>query len=623
MQETVHPFSPGHRGNRRLLVSSSQPCRFRFLYRTIIRKGRARVKLTTERKPGSIVELNITADDAEFQEAIDKAITTQARNVQIPGFRKGKAPRSMVERFYGGREVFAQDAAEKLMDQLYQQALKDEDISPVGDPELTSMEIDPTLTFVVDVPVYPEIELGNYNDVRVDPIDAAVTDEDVEEVITRLLKQQAEWTDAEGRKPTEGDQVTIDYTVFEGDKEFQEPVTDAEWVLGETNLLEQLRERIEDLEPGQTDEFEVFFEEDDETADPQIRGKQLKYTVTLKGVKERNLPEMTDELAKEIAGAESVDDLRQQIYDDIHQGKTGDGRTNVINQIVEKVAETTTIDIPAVMVDEEVEHQLSHRKEDLQRQGISWDQMLMFSGQSEDAMKEELRPEAERRLRNTMILQEIARVENIEVSDEDIENEITKMVGGDLNPDPEDTEAVERARRMREVYNGDYFRNVMKNDLFERQLTDRIIDIATEGKGAVSNGWAPAEAGEETEKKKPAKKAKKSDSAKADDAKADSDKETSSRSTKLPKDGEGTEWVAGDGTDNVPDGFPLKGNASSKIYHPEESPNYSTTIAEIYFADGAVAEAHGYRLPKTLEKAAKEAGDSVADAAAKLKGDDE
>lgn len=449
------------------------------------------MKLTTERKPGSIVELSIVADDAEFQEAVDNAITRQAKNVQIPGFRKGKAPRHMVERFYGGREVFAQDAAEKLMDKLYQQALKDEDINPVGDPELTSMEIEPTLSFVVDVPVYPEIELGDYKAVRVDPIDAAVTDEDVEEVITRLQKQKAEWTEVEGRKPVEGDQVTIDYTVHDGDEEFQEPVTDAVWVLGETNLLEQLRDRIEDLEIGETQEFEVVFEEDDETADPKIRGKQLKYSVTLKGIKERELPEMTDELAKEIAGAENVADLRKQIFEDIHQGKSGDARTNVINQIVEKVAETTTIDLPAAMIDEEVEHQLSHRKEDLQRQGISWDQMLMFGGQTEEEMKADLRPEAERRLRNTMILQEIARLENIEVTDEDLDEEINTMVGGDLNPDPEDTEAVERARRMREVYNGDYFRNVLKNDLFERKLTGFIIDIATEGKGAVINGWEP------------------------------------------------------------------------------------------------------------------------------------
>ena len=606
------PVWPRSSGQPQGVWFHPEPAAFRFLYRAIYRKGRARVKLTTERKPGSIVELSITADDAEFQEAIDTTIKNQARNVQIPGFRKGKAPKSMVERFYGGREVFAQEAAEKLMDKLYQQALTDEDISPVGDPELTSMELDPTLAFVVDVPVYPEIELGDYKAVRVDPIDAAVTDDDVQEVLDRLQKQKAEWKDVEGRKPVEGDQVTIDYTVHEGEEEFQEPVTDAEWVLGETNLLEQLRERIEDLEPGQTEEFEVVFEEDDESADPKIRGKHLKYSVTLKGVKERDLPEWTDELIKEITGAESMDELRQQIYEDIHQGKTGDGRTNVINQIVEKVAENSTIDLPAVMIDEEVEHQLSHQKEDLQRQGLSWDQFLMFSGQDEETMKEQLRPESERRLRNTMILQEIARLEEIEVSDDDIDAEINSLAGGDLNPDSDDAEAVERARRMREVYQGEYFRNVLKNDLFERQLTNHIIEFATEGKGAVLNGWEPKEAEPETESEADEKPAEKEE-----------DVPAPARSKKLPTEGEGSDWVAGDGTDSVPEGFPLKGNASSKIYHPEESPNYSTTIAEIYFANDEVAQAHGYRLPKTLEKAAADAGSAAADALKKLKGDDE
>lgn len=579
------------------------------------------MKLTTERKPGSIIELNIAAEDAEFQEAVDKAIVRRAKNVQIPGFRKGKAPLNMVERFYGGREVFAQDAAEKLMDQLYQEALKQEDINPVGDPELVNMELDPTLNFVVAVPVYPEIELGDYNAVRVDPVDAAVTDSDVEEVLERLRKQQATWEDVEGRKPSEGDQVTIDYTVHEGEEVFQEPVTDAVWVLGETNLLEQLRERIEDMEPGQNEEFELFFEEDDESADPKVRGKQLKYNVTLKGVKTRNLPELTDELAKEITGAENVEELREQIFEDIHQGKTGDARNEVLNKIIEAVAETTNIDIPTVMVDEEIDHQIGHRKEELKRQGITWEQMLAFSGLDEEKVKEDTRPDAEKRLRNTMILQEIARQENIEITDEDVDAEIDNIAGPDLNPDTDDAEAVERARRMREVYNGDYFRNVLKNDLFERRLTERIIEIATEGKGAVLNGWEPK--AEEPAKKSEKKSSKKVKKAQNEEDPTKSEVDASKLRKKLPESGEGTDWVMGDGTQDVPEGFPIKGNASSHIYHPAESPNYESTIAEIYFKDGDAAESHGYRLPKTLEAAGEQAGKSVIDAAKKAAKDKE
>ena len=571
------------------------------------------MKLTTERKPGSLIELNITADEQEFTSEVDKAISRQAKNVQIPGFRKGKAPRHMVERFYGGREAFQQDAAERLMDKYYREALEQEDIRTVGEPELSDMSFDPTLNFVVTVPVYPEIKLGDYKDVRVDPIDAAVSDEDVQEVVTRLQRQASEWMDVTDRKPAEGDQVTIDYTVKEGEADFQDPVNDAVWVLGETNLLPQLRERIEDMEVGATEEFDVLFEEDDETADPQIRGKLLHYTVTLKGLKTRELKELTDEFAKEAAGAESVDDLLRQIREDIHQGKTNDARTEIMNTIVEKIAESTEIDIPEIMIDEEVEHQLNHRKEDLQRQGINWDQMLAMSNMTEDDVKADTRPEAERRLRNTMILQEIARIEEIAVTDEDLDAEIDRVAGPDLNPDDADEEAVARAKRLRDVYNSDYFRNVLRNDLFERKLTDRVIEIATEGKGPAINAFVAPE-----EDETPA------DTTSTETVEAETEAEevaetAAPRSNKLPTEGEGTEWVAGDGGDTAPEGFPIKGNASSKIFHPEESPNYSNTIAEIYFATPEAAEAHGYRLPKTLQQAGESAGSLAAGMAKKAK----
>ncbi len=449
------------------------------------------MKLTTERKPGSLVELNITAEDEEFQEALDKAITRQGRNLQIPGFRKGKAPRHMIERFYG-REAFLRDAADEVMDRLYREALEKEDISPVGEPSVEIVELEP-VNFIVTVPVYPTFELGDYTSVRAEPVDAAVTDDDVQEVLDRLQKQQSEWKDAEDRTPVDGDQVTIDYTVKEGDKDFQDPVTDAVWVLGETNLLEQLRDKIGDMKVGETEEFDLVFEEDDQTADPQIRGKQLTYSVTLKGLQERDLKPIDDEFAKTVAGAESVEDLKQQIREDLHQGKTNDARNEVVNKIVDQIAEQVEIDLPEAMIDDEVEHQIGHRKQELQQQGMAWEQMLRVTNSSEEQVKAEMRPEATRRLKNSMILQEIAKQENVEVTDEDLDAEIARVAGVDLNPETDDQEAIERAERLRGVYNSDYFRNVLRNDLFERKLTDRLIEIATEGKGAVINAWEPSE----------------------------------------------------------------------------------------------------------------------------------
>jgi trigger factor len=565
------------------------------------------VKLSVERKPASLVELNITAEEDEFAAALDKAISKQARSLQIPGFRKGKAPKAMVIRYFG-REAFLRDAADEVMDRLYRQALEQEDLRPVGDPEVEIVDLEP-VNFIVTVPVYPTVELGDYSTVRVDPIDAAVSDDDVQEVLDRLQRSQSAWVDVtEARTPTEGDQVTVDYTVHEGDEAFQEPVEDAIFVLGETNLLQPLRDKIEEMQVGDTEEFELVFEEDDETADPQIRGKALRYNVTLKSLKQRDLKPLDDEFAKTVAGAESLDDLRQQIRDDVHQGKTNDGRTEVLNNVIDAIAEQAAIDLPAAMIDDEVEHQLNHLKQDLQRQNTSWDAYMRASGRDEDEIKTDLRPDAERRLRNSIILQEIARLENVEVTDADLDAEIARVAGPDLNPEGDDDEAKARAQRLRELYQGEYFRNILRNDLFERKLTDRILEIATEGKGAVLNGWVAPEPTEATT-------ATEGETAEAPEAgQAEGDDEPAKRSSKLPEEGEGTDWVAGDGTDAAPEGFPIKGNASSRIYHPENSPSYANTIAEIYFATPEAAERAGYRLPKSLQQA----GESAADTAASL-----
>jgi trigger factor len=450
------------------------------------------VKLSVERQPASIVVLDIAADEDEFATSMDRAFRRVARDIQIPGFRKGKAPRTIIERFYG-RDVFLREAADEVMDTLYRQALEQESLTPVGEPDVELVELEP-VSFKVTVPVYPTIEVGDYAAVRVEPEDAAITEADVDEVLERLRKSQAEWVEpAEARTPVEGDRVTVDYSVKEGEEDFQEPVEDAQFVLGETNLLQQLREKIEEMHVGDTETFELAFDEDDATADPSIRGKALAYTVTLKKVEERDLPELNDEFAKNAADAGSLEDLRVQIRDDVHQGKTSDARTSVVNRIIDLIAEGAEIDPPAVMVDEEVEHQLGHLKQNLAQSGTPYEAYLRAQGQTEDDVKAELRPEAARRLRNSLVLREVAKREGVEVSDEDIDARLDAMFGIDAAVEGEDEEAAARRQRVREMYRGDYFRNMLKNDLFDQKLTDRLIELATEGKGAVLNAWEPAE----------------------------------------------------------------------------------------------------------------------------------
>src|SRR5699024_1412498 len=160
----------------------------------------------------------------------------------------------MVERYYG-REAFLRDAADEVMDRLYREAIEKEEISPVGEPSVEIVDLEP-VNFIVTVPYYPDIELGDYASVRADPVDAAVTDDDVQDVVDRLQRQGAAWVEVTDRKPQDGDQVTIDYTVKDGDEEFQEPVEDAVWVLGETNLLPQLHDKLADMSVGETESFD-------------------------------------------------------------------------------------------------------------------------------------------------------------------------------------------------------------------------------------------------------------------------------------------------------------------------------------------------------------------------------
>jgi trigger factor len=428
--------------------------------------------------PESRVRLDIVADEAEFAQAVERAARKVSREVQLPGFRKGKVPRSMIERMFG-REVFLEEAHKIIMDELYRQALTQEELVPVGQPEVEITEPDP-IAFSVTVPVYPTADPGDYLSVRVEPEDAAVEEGAVEEVLERLQRASSPWVDpAEPRTPREGDQVTLDIVTAENDAPFQDPVEDAVFVLGESQLFDELRALVETLEVGQQGTTVVTFAEDDEEVSPQVRGKTLTYTVTLKGLKERELLELDDDFAKTYAGEESLAALRTAIARDLHQGRTTELRNEVVSRIIDQIAEGATVEIPAEMVDEALTEEIARVRQRLTMQRTSLEAYLRANDQTEEELMEELRPSVAKRLRNSLILREIADREGIAVSDEEIEAEINTV-----------TSAAPNAEQLRQLYSGDrYMRSVIRNELYDEQLTNRLIAIATEGRGAVINGY--------------------------------------------------------------------------------------------------------------------------------------
>ena len=582
------------------------------------------MKLSVERKPESIAVLNITADDEEFERGYKQAFNKASKTIQIPGFRKGKAPKALIEKYYG-REYFLREAADTIMDTLYRDALKQEDLSPVGEPEVEIVDLEP-VNFIVTVPVYPTVTLGDYTTVRTEPIDATTTEEEVDEVIGRLQRNQSPWVEVtEARTPAEGEQVTVDYTVFEGDEVFQAPITDAQFVIGETNLLTQLSTKLQEMTPGESSSFELLFEEDDETADPSIRGKSLRYEVTLKTLKARDLVTVDDEFAKTVAGVDTVEALRQEILTDIHRGKTENARNDVMNDIVRQISERSELDLPHAMIHEEAHHQVHRPQQELAQSGTPWDAYLKMQNKTEEDIAVDLEPQAAMRLRSSLLLRAVADAEKIEVTDEDIDAELERIIGPGSDDDTD--EAKEQRERMRSIYNSDYFRNMLSGQLFDKKLTDHLIDMATEGRGHVNNGFVEPEpvieaesseitsdGGEEASAETGSDDAIEASgsvvSEEAEAAPASSGKELG------PADREGTDWVAGNGENSVPEGFPIKGNASSRIYHPVESPSYDRTIAEVYFASPEAAEAAGYRLPKSLQNAGNAAVEAAANLAA-------
>ena len=382
--------------------------------------------------------------------------------------------------------------------------------------------------------------------------------------------------------------------------------------------------------------------------------------MTLKSLRARELPELDDEFAQAVNEASSVEELREQIRTDIHMGKTNDGRNGVVTSIINQMAEQAEIDPPAVMVDDEVDHQITHLKEDLQRSNTPWEGYLRLQNKTEDEVKGELRPEAERRLRNSLFLQEVATQEGIEISDEDIEAEITRIAGPTVTEG--DPAAIDQAARMAQFYRSDYFQQMLRNELFERKLYDRLIEIATEGQGAVLNAYvAPepaaldeamviddltvevdedgtvivdevietidadgtdvteeiidivdADGNETIIDVVDAIDANGEEAAVAEIVEIDAEGNVVSDEVEVLT-GEGyANAVAGDGANNVPDGYPVKGNADSMIYHTPESGSYERTIAEWYFATAEDAEAAGFRAPANMQ------GAEVADAASAL-----
>lgn len=442
------------------------------------------MNVVAERLPDSRVSLDIQTGDEEFAKALDKAYRTVVRQVRLPGFRPGKAPRKIIEKMLG-RGIIVEQADKDLLDPLYRQALEAENLRPVGEPDVEIYQAEP-LAFKVTVEVYPTVELGDYRAVRAEPRHIEIGDEQVQAALERLKRQHSAWqAPSEPRPARDGDRVTLDIEVTEEGVPYREPLSGGKFVLGDDNLFPALRETIHGMSLGEVKETRLTFGPDDPEAEADMRGKSLDYRVKVTEIEEQQALEFDDGFAELVTNGRTmtIDRLRDDLRRELWRVEREKARSEVASEVINAMAETATFDVPLAMIERQLDTEIEELKNQLvQRNGQTLDAYLRLENKSLEQLRDELRPEATRRLRNSLVMREIATREGISVSAQDVEAEVDRLVG----PDNEATD-------MRQIYGSPYVRNILETELFERRLRERMIDIATTGRGPYEPATDPDE----------------------------------------------------------------------------------------------------------------------------------
>lgn len=381
-----------------------------------------------EKLEGNQGVLTIEVDAAKVNEALDTAFKKVVGKVNVPGFRKGKIPRAMFEQRFGVESLY-QDALDILLPSAYASAIQETQIEPVDRPEIDveQMGKGQNLIFKATVLVKPEVQLGEYKGLEVEEMDTNVTDEEVELELKRLQEKHAELVVIEDGTVENGDTTVIDFegfvdgTPFEGGK-----AENYSLEIGSGSFIPGFEEQLVGVKSGEEKDVEVSFPE--EYHAPDLAGKPAVFKVKIHDIKRKQLPELNDEFAKDVnEEVETLEALKNDIKDKMMKDKETEADNNKRDTLVEKAAENTTIDIPEVMITSEVDRMLEEFGQRLQSQGMSLDMYYKFSGSDENGMREQFKGDADKRVRMNLTLEAIATAENLEVTDEEVEAELTKM----------------------------------------------------------------------------------------------------------------------------------------------------------------------------------------------------
>jgi trigger factor len=381
-----------------------------------------------EKLEGNQGVLTVEVSAETVSESLDSAYKKVVKQINVPGFRKGKMPRPLFEQRFGVESLY-QDAIDLMLPEAYTSAIEETGIEPVDRPEIDVEQIEKGKPFIftAKVTVKPEVKLGEYKGLEVEAFDTTVTDEDVDSEIKALQEKQAELVVKEEGKAENGDTVVMDFEGFVDGEAFEGgKAENYSLELGSGQFIPGFEEQLVGLAAGESKDVEVSFPEEYHAA--ELAGKPAVFKVTLHEIKGKELPELDDEFAKDVDDeVETLDALKEKIKSRLEHDKKHQAEHHMQDVVVGAATENAEIDVPSIMVDNEVDRMLQEFEQRLQMQGMNLELYFQFSGQNEEALREQMKVEAEQRVRGSLTLEAIAKAENIEVTDEEVNAELQKM----------------------------------------------------------------------------------------------------------------------------------------------------------------------------------------------------
>lgn len=420
------------------------------------------------KKEGNKVTLKITVDNNKFEAAVNKAYNKSKSKYNIPGFRKGKAPRIVIETQYG-KGIFYNDAIEVLFPEVYPEAIKELDIDPIDNPDLDIEEIskDNGLVMVLNVEVKPEFELGNYKGIEVAKVENTVSDENIEAKLQEMVEKNARLVSVEDKALEDGDTAIIDFEGFDNGVAFDGGKGENyNLVIGSNTFIPGFEEQLVGKKAGEEVEVNVTFPEEYHSED--LAGKPVVFNVKVNDVKVKELSTLDDEFAKDTSEFDTLDELKADVRAKLEEEAKNKADAEIRNSVVEKVAENTEIEIPEVMVEHQIDNMLNELNYQLQYQGFGLQQLLEMTGRTMEELREERKEDAKKLVKSSLVLEAITKAEGIEATEEEFKAELEKMASA-YNMEVEKIETTLRDADKEDI----------KGQIKVRKTIDLLVESAT------------------------------------------------------------------------------------------------------------------------------------------------